>query len=95
MFITPQAEFDQARFMGLRKRRISLYTGLQLVLFGLCWVIKCARRAAQAAHAAHAADAADAADAAHAAHAQPFRMRLPTPDPSPKAVTRSRYGGCL
>ena len=48
MFITPQAEFDQARFMGLRKRRISLYTGLQLVLFGLCWVIKCARRAAAA-----------------------------------------------
>lgn len=27
------------RFKGLRKRRISLYTGLQLGLFVLCWVI--------------------------------------------------------
>ena len=38
MMLTPKAEFDD-RFRGLRKRRITLFTALQLVLFGLCWAI--------------------------------------------------------
>ena len=38
MMLTPKREFDRS-FHGLRKRRISLYTGLQLVLLALCWLI--------------------------------------------------------
>lgn len=38
MIVSHKKEFDPA-FRGLRKRRISLYTGLQLALLALCWVI--------------------------------------------------------
>ena len=38
MMVTQKHEFDPA-FRGLRKRRISLFTALQLALLGLCWVI--------------------------------------------------------
>ena len=38
MIITPKYEFT-SRFKGLRKRRISMFTGLQLLLFALCWMI--------------------------------------------------------
>ena len=38
MIFTPKYEFAQ-QYKGLRKRKISLFTAIQLVLFGLCWMI--------------------------------------------------------
>ena len=38
MLVTRKAEFN-ASFHGLRKRRISLYTAIQLALLGACWLI--------------------------------------------------------